>query len=201
MSENSKPLVDGNEALEAVRTLLRYMGEDPDRAGLRDTPKRVLKAWRCDWADGYAAEANLELRFFKDEDAATHEWGEMVLVRDITFNSTCEHHLAPFMGVASIAYIPNRNKGVLGLSKFARIVDVFSHRLQTQERMTAQVAEFIEKNVSEHVGVVVSAEHTCMLTRGVRRAGAKTFTSALRGAFFNEAKTRAEFLRLAMPKE
>jgi len=175
-----------------VRGMLMAIGEDPDREGLLETPARVVKAWD-EWFDGYKRNPQTELKTF--EDGAELCGDEMVLVRDIDFYSHCEHHMAPFFGKAHIAYIPN--KRVVGLSKLARVTDVFAHRLQVQERLTNQIANALVDGLDpQGVGVVLKATHFCMCSRGVNKQGSTTITSALRGAIKEEPSARAEFLRL-----
>ncbi len=183
-------------ALEAVRTLIAYIGDDPDRPGLRDTPSRVLKAWEQDWGKGYVELTPDELlRMFEIEDIIQNNApGQMVVVKDIILHSTCEHHMAPFFGLAHIAYIPD--KGVVGLSKLARVVEYFSRKLQVQERISEQVAGFLSEHLSADVGVLIEAKHMCMCSRGVRQSDSNTITSALRGDFYTSKETRSEFLRL-----
>lgn len=174
-----------------IRTLLAAIGEDPDRAGLRKTPERVEASFR--WLTrGYGQSLTEAVGGAIFEEA--HE--SMILVRDIEFYSLCEHHLLPFFGVAHVAYVPDRR--ILGLSKLPRIVDVFARRLQVQERMTDQIANAVMEVVAPlGAGVVVEASHLCMMMRGVEKQHSRTVTSALRGIFTTDPKTRAEFLRLA----
>lgn len=183
---SNTPVVDTPLA-PLVRSLLAGLGEDPDRPGLAKTPERVEASLR--WlTSGYAL--TVEDALFEEE----HE--SMILVRDIEFYSLCEHHLLPFFGVAHVAYIPDRR--ILGLSKLPRIVDVFARRLQVQERLTDQVANAIMEVVAPRgVGVVLEASHLCMMMRGVEKQHSRTVTSALRGIFTSDSKTRAEFLLLA----
>lgn len=184
-------------ALEAIRVLLRYIGEDPEREGLRATPDRVLRAWSEDWGRGYR-DVPLEdlVRTFDAADTGSEaRYDAMVLVKDIAMHSCCEHHMALFSGAAHIAYIPGA-RGLIGLSKLARVVDHFSRRLQTQERITVQVAGFLSMHLAEHVAVIIEASHSCMSSRGVMQPNAKTVTSALRGDFRDDAATRSEFLKL-----
>jgi GTP cyclohydrolase I len=191
------------EALEAVKTLLRYIGEDPTREGLTETPERVLKAWRGEWGAGYHDPPKALVKLFTEERRIPGgAWGtrplgdrEMILVDNIAFYSHCEHHMAPFFGVAHIGYIASE-KGNVGLSKMARIVEHFSRRLQVQERLTSQIADFIKTEISEHCGVVMRATHMCMSSRGVNQQHAQTSTASLKGAFLKDASTRAEFLAL-----
>ena len=175
-----------------VVAMLHAIGEDPHREGLLETPARVVKAWG-EWFDGYGKDPATVLKTF--EDGAELCGDEMVLVRDIDFYSHCEHHMAPFFGKAHIAYIPK--KRVVGLSKLARVTDIFSHRLQVQERLTNQIANALVDGLDpEGVGVVMKATHFCMCSRGVNKQGSTTITSALRGAIKEEPSARAEFLRL-----
>lgn len=174
----------------AVRELLLAIGEDPDREGLRDTPRRVANMYG-EIFGGMEEDPRSHLKIFTEE-----QNDEMVTVRDIPLYSMCEHHLVPFMGVAHIAYIP-RDGRVIGLSKLARIVNCFARRPQLQERLTAQVADFLEKELNpQGVAVIIEAEHLCMTMRGVRAAGAHTQTSALRGRMKADARTRTEALSL-----
>lgn len=175
------------QALEAVRTLIAYIGDDPDRDGLIDTPRRVLDGWQ-EWGAGYNKRP--DIRMFDNR-----SYNEMVVVNNIRFFSTCEHHMAPFYGEASVAYIPG--PGVAGLSKIARIVDYHARRLQTQERLTCDVADDFVVHMSAHVGVILRATHLCMLTRGVNQPITRTITSALRGKFMTHPNVRKEFLTLA----
>ncbi|MFB9680511.1 GTP cyclohydrolase I FolE [Streptosporangium vulgare] len=188
----AKPLqVDAARLESAVREILIAIGEDPDRDGLRDTPARVARAYAEQFAGlGQTPEDVLTTVFDVDHD-------EMVLVRDIEVYSTCEHHLVPFHGVAHVGYIPNAKGQVTGLSKLARLVDVYARRPQVQERMTSQIADAL-MSVLEPRGVIVviECEHLCMTMRGVRKPGAKTITSAVRGDFRNSDKTRAEAMAL-----
>jgi GTP cyclohydrolase I len=174
---------------DAVRTILTAVGEDPDRDGLLDTPRRVAKMYTEMFAGLHNDPArHLRVTFPENYD-------EMVLVRDITFTSMCEHHLLPFTGVAHVAYLPNGR--VTGLSKLARVVEEVSRRPQVQERMTQQIADLVETELeSSGVAVVIEAEHSCMSIRGVRKPGSKTVTSALRGLFKTNPSTRAEVMSL-----
>lgn len=179
-------------AQRVVADLLRFIGEDPEREGLQETPHRVLKAWRH-WCQGYKLDPAAILKTFED---GAEGADEMVIVRDIQLYSHCEHHMAPFYGKAHVAYIPD--KRIVGLSKLARVVDIFSHRLQVQERLTNQVADAIHEHLQPlGVGVIVEATHFCMCSRGVNKQGSTTVTSALRGAIKDKPEARAEFLRLA----
>lgn len=179
------------KAMEAVRTLLEYIGEDPDREGLVDTPKRVIQAYG-EYFAGYQEKPKKILSTTFNEVGG---YDEMIVLRDIQFHSHCEHHMAPFYGRAHVAYIPN--KKVVGLSKMARLVDVFAKRLQVQERMTAEIADSMEKILKpKGVAVVVEGEHSCMARRGVKKCGARMQTSKLTGLFRKDEKTRQEFLNL-----
>jgi GTP cyclohydrolase I len=178
------------EAEAAVRTLIAWAGDDPDREGLVDTPRRVVKAYQ-EFYSGYGENSNEELaRVFTEVEG----YADMVLVRDITFFSHCEHHMAPFSGKAHVGYFPR--DGVVGLSKLARIVDTFAHRLQTQEALTAQIAGAIEDGLrSRGVAVMIEAEHSCMTMRGVKKHGASTVTTQFTGAF-RDPNERMRFLTL-----
>ena len=173
----------------AVRTILRAVGEDPDRPGLLDTPKRVAKMYAEMFAGLHQDPArHLHVTF-------PEEYEELVLVRDISFTSMCEHHLLPFSGVAHVGYLPNGR--VTGLSKLARVVEEVAHRPQVQERMTQTIADLIETELhTSGVAVVIQAEHSCMSIRGVRNHGSSTVTSALRGVFKTDLSSRSEVLSL-----
>ena len=174
----------------AVRELLIAIGEDPDREGLVETPNRVARMYEEIYA-GLEEDPKQHLKIFNDDNN-----DEMVIVRDIPLYSICEHHLIPFIGKAHIAYIPGNGK-VIGLSKLARIVNCFAKRPQLQERLTAQVADFLYENLEpQGVAVVVEAEHLCMTMRGARASGSQTRTSAMRGIMRSDARTRAEALSL-----
>jgi len=176
-----------------IRRLLQFVGEDPERGGLHETPKRVAKAWAF-WCQGYGMNPADVLKTFED---GAEGVDEMVVVKDIPFYTHCEHHMAPFFGTATIAYLPNGK--VVGLSKLSRLLNVFARRLQVQERLTCQVADALMEHLQpKGAAVVIKARHMCMESRGVCQQGHHTVTSALRGAFKDEAETRAEFLRLAM---
>jgi GTP cyclohydrolase I len=175
----------------AVREILVAVGEDPDRDGLRDTPARVARAYAEQFA-GMRQDPKEVLRTIFD---AGHD--ELVIVRDIEVYSTCEHHLVPFYGVAHVGYIPNAKGEITGISKIARLVDVFAKRPQVQERMTTQIADAMMNILAPRgVIVVVECEHLCMSMRGVRKPGARTVTSAVRGSFRDSHRTRAEALGL-----
>jgi GTP cyclohydrolase I len=179
------------EAEAAVRVLIRWAGDDPNREGLRDTPKRVAKAYRELYA-GYGQDARGVLeRVFEEVEG----YGDMVLVRDIPFHTHCEHHMVPFFGKAHIAYYPAA--GVVGLSKLARVVEVFARRLQTQETMTAQITEAIDEALKPRgVAVLIEAEHMCMSMRGVQKQGAQTITTQFTGVFRDEPAEQVRFLTL-----
>jgi GTP cyclohydrolase I len=173
----------------AVKEILAAVGEDPAREGLRETPARVARMY-AELFSGLHADPRLHLRKF-----FTEKYDEMVLVRDISFNSMCEHHLLPFSGVAHIGYIPNGK--VVGLSKLARVVEVVSHRPQVQERMTEQIANLlIEELDVKGVAVVIEAEHSCMTVRGVRKPGSVCVTSAMKGIFRSSLSSRSEVMNL-----
>ncbi len=174
----------------AVRELLYAIGEDPDREGLVETPNRVARMYE-EIFSGLEEDPKKHLKIFNEDNN-----DEMVIVRDIPLYSICEHHLIPFIGKAHIAYIPGNGK-VIGLSKLARIVNCFAKRPQLQERLTAQVADFLYENLNpQGVAVVVEAEHLCMTMRGARASGSQTRTSAMRGIMRSDARTRAEALSL-----
>jgi GTP cyclohydrolase I len=186
---------DSARAEAAIRELLIAIGEDPDREGLINTPARVARAYRESF-EGLQQDPTEVLTTVFDEG---HD--EMVLVRDISFASFCEHHLLPFMGTASVGYIPNDAGEITGLSKLGRLVEVFARRPQVQERLTTQIADALEQNLNPRgVIVVVQAEHLCMSIRGVRKPGALTVTSAVRGQFRTSVATRSEALSLIHAK-
>jgi len=191
MAKKSRPAppVTQADAEEAVRTLLRWAGEDPAREGLRKTPQRVAEAYR-EWFAGYAVDPREYLgRTFREMAG----YDEMVVLRDIEFESHCEHHMAPIIGKAHVGYLP-RSK-VVGISKLARVVDVFARRFQVQEKMTAEIARCIDEVLQPRgVGVVIEATHECMTTRGVHKRGVSMITSRMLGAFRDDARTRGEFL-------
>jgi GTP cyclohydrolase I len=185
--------VDHARAAAAVRELLLAVGEDPDRPGLRDTPARVARAYAETFAGlGQDPADVLSTTFDEDHD-------ELVLVTDIPMYSTCEHHLVPFHGVAHIGYIPGEDGRVTGLSKLARLVEVYARRPQVQERMTSQIADALLAGLKPRgVIVVIEAEHLCMAMRGVRKPGSRTMTSAVRGILRENAATRSEALSLVL---
>jgi len=185
--------VDGvsqQQAEEAVRVLLRWAGDDPKREGLLDTPTRVVRAYR-DWFSGYATDpAEYVRRTFEEVEG----YDELIVLRGIDFESHCEHHMAPIIGRAHVGYLPT-NK-VVGISKLARVVEGYARRFQVQEKLTAQIANCIDSVLKPRgVGVVIDAIHQCMTTRGVHKRGVSMVTSTMLGAFRDDARTRAEFLR------
>ncbi|MDQ0378747.1 GTP cyclohydrolase I [Amycolatopsis thermophila] len=191
LTPDEGPVFDQARAEKAVRELLEAVGENPDREGLRDTPARVARAYREMFAGLYTDPAAVLERTFDE----SHE--ELVLVTDIPMYSTCEHHLVPFHGVAHVGYIPNSHGKVTGLSKLARLVDLYAKRPQVQERLTSQIADALVRKLQPRgVIVVVEAEHLCMSMRGIRKPGARTTTSAVRGMLQTSATSRAEALEL-----
>ncbi|WP_428148954.1 GTP cyclohydrolase I FolE [Brevundimonas sp.] len=197
----SRPTLVGNdlmtkpsreEALAAVRTLIAWSGDNPDREGLLDTPKRVVDAYG-EWFEGYSADPAKELsRTFED----VQGYDDMVLLRDIEVESHCEHHMAPFLGKAYVAYLPTEK--VVGISKIARVVEIFSKRLQTQETLTQEIAKALEDNLTPAgVAVLIDAEHQCMTTRGVHHRHVSTITTRFTGAFKSDPALVERFLKLA----
>ena len=180
-----------HEVQEAIRTLIRWTGDDPTREGLRDTPKRVARAWK-EYCLGYSEDPAIHLaRVFEEVGG----YDELVLLKDIPFQSHCEHHMAPIIGKASIAYMPTDR--VVGISKLARVLHGFSRRLQVQERLTAEVARCIHEHLKpQGVAVVIEASHSCMTARGVRTPGVTMVTSKLLGCFLDDERSRSEVLRL-----
>lgn len=186
----SGDFMDKERIEKAVREILIAVGEDPDRAGLLETPRRVANMYEELFA-GLSEDPHQHLKFFDEKSN-----DELVIVRDIPFSSMCEHHLLPFVGKAHIAYIPSDNK-IIGLSKLARIVDNFAKKPQVQERLTHDIADFLNDNLSpKGVAVIIEAEHMCMSIRGAKASGSQTQTSALRGILRNDARSRAEVLAL-----
>ncbi len=185
----SEPPVSQAQAEEAVRTLLRWAGDDPSREGLLDTPRRVVKAYR-DWFSGYAEDpAEYLRRTFKEVDG----YDELIVLRDIAFESHCEHHMAPIIGRAHVGYLPTSK--VVGISKLARVVEAYARRFQVQEKLTAQIAHCIEDVLKPRgVGVVIDASHECMTTRGIHKRGVSMVTSQMLGSFREDPRTRSEFL-------
>lgn len=189
MTEEIRHDIPRSQAEDAVRTLLKWAGDDPSREGLLDTPQRVVDAYG-EWFAGYALDPDDYLqRTFEHVGG----YDGMVVLRDIQFESHCEHHMAPIVGRAWVAYIPNGR--VVGISKLARVVDGFARRFQVQEKLTAQIAACINDVLKPRgVGVVIDAVHQCMTTRGVHKRGVSMITSRMTGAFREDARTRAEFL-------
>lgn len=183
------------QRMAAVTAMLLAIGEDPQREGLVETPRRVSEAW-AEWFAGYEMDPAAVIKTF--EEGAKLCGDEMVIVKNIDFYSHCEHHLAPFFGKAHVAYIPD--KRVVGLSKLPRLVDIYAKRLQLQEQLTNQIANAIEQHLQPiGVGVVVEATHFCVCSRGVNKQGSTTITSALRGAIRSRPEARAEFMNLIRP--
>ncbi len=190
LSTQQLPTVTETEMMQAVRTLLIGLGENPDREGLKDTPKRVVKALQF-LTKGY----HESLDELLNGAVFTEDANEMVLVRDIDIFSSCEHHILPIIGRAHVAYIPNGK--VIGLSKIARICEMYARRLQVQERLTLQIADALQGLLKpQGVAVVIEATHMCMVMRGVQKPGSWTVTSAMRGVFAEDARTREEFMNL-----
>ncbi|MBM3154185.1 MAG: GTP cyclohydrolase I FolE [Chloroflexi bacterium] len=188
-------MVDQNKIKTAALAMIRAIGDDPNREGLQDTPRRIAEMYAELFA-GFDMDAKAEL-------AVGFEVGhdEMVILRDIPFYSMCEHHLLPFYGVAHVGYIPNEGGRVVGVSKLARVVEIFAKRLQLQERMTTQIADAIMNALQpKGVAVVIQAEHLCMTMRGIKKPGSNVVTSATRGLFRSRAATRAEFMSLLQGK-
>jgi len=178
--------------IQATKQVIKALGENPDREGLKETPRRVA-AMLEELASGYSVKdpSSVLNPVYK-----TENYSEIILVKDIPFYSLCEHHLLPFFGTASVAYIP-KDKILLGISKIPRVIDVFARRLQIQERLTQQVADTINSTLEPlGVMVIIEAQHLCMMMRGIKKPGAKMTTSALRGAFMKDAKVRAEAMAL-----
>ncbi len=194
LSIESQHNVTDTEMMQAVRTLLIGLKEDPEREGLKDTPKRVVKALRF-LTKGY----HESLDELLNGAVFTEDANEMVLVRDIDIFSSCEHHILPVIGRAHVAYIPNGK--VIGLSKIARICEMYARRLQVQERLTVQIADALQGLLKpQGVAVVLEASHMCMVMRGVQKPGSWTVTSAMRGVFAEDARTRDEFMNLIRHK-
>ena len=194
MSDTSKPADAGDvsreQAEDAVRVLLRWAGENPAREGLLDTPKRVVKAYR-DWFSGYTLDPDDYLQRTFEEVAG---YDELIVLRDIQFESHCEHHMAPIIGRVHVGYLPDGK--VVGISKLARVVDAYARRFQVQEKMTAQIADCIQRVLQPRgVGVVVDGAHECMTTRGVHKRGVSMVTSKMLGSFRDDPRTRSEFLQ------
>ncbi len=178
-------------AEDAVRTLLLWAGEDINREGLIDTPTRVASAYK-DWFSGYK---DNPVEFLKRTFEEVEGYDEMIVLRDIQFESHCEHHMAPIIGTAHVGYIPDGK--VVGISKLARVVEAFARRFQVQEKMTAQIAQCIDEVLNPRgVGIIIKASHQCMTTRGVHKTGVSMVTSQMLGEFREDARTRAEFLQM-----
>ena len=189
-SDQERNGVARQQAEDAVRTLLRWAGENPEREGLIDTPKRVVNAYG-DWFSGYRDEPREYLERTFEEVAG---YDELIVLRDIAFESHCEHHMAPIIGKVHVGYLPDGK--VVGISKLARVVETYARRLQVQEKMTAQIANCIQHVLQPRgVGVVVEGSHECMTTRGIHKRGVSMITSKMLGNFREDARTRAEFLR------
>jgi GTP cyclohydrolase I len=189
MDENNG--VTREQAEAAVRILLQWSGDDPAREGLRDTPARVARAYE-DWFSGYAIDPTEYLRRTFEEVAG---YDEMIVLRDIEFESHCEHHMAPIVGRAHVGYLPTDK--VVGISKLARVVEAYARRFQVQEKLTAQIAHTIDDVLKPRgVGVVIEAVHQCMTTRGVHKTGVSMVTSQMLGVFREDARTRSEFMRI-----
>ncbi|TCJ37256.1 GTP cyclohydrolase I FolE [Parafrankia sp. BMG5.11] len=188
--DEGKPPVPA-DVQEAIRTVIRWAGDDPSREGLLDTPKRVARAWK-EYCLGYAEDPSVHLSRVFDEVGG---YNEIVLLKDIPFQSHCEHHMAPIIGKAAIAYLPNDR--VVGISKLARVLHGFARRLQVQERLTAQVADCIWNHLHpQGVAVVIEAAHSCMTARGVRTPGVSMITSRMMGTFLDDPRSREEVLKL-----
>ena len=188
-NKSTKPSQD--EAIEAVKTLIRWAGDNPQREGLSETPKRVIKSYK-DFFSGYELEPREILsKKFKEVDG----YDEMIILKNIRLESHCEHHMVPFIGNAHVGYLPK--KKVVGLSKLARLVEVFAKRLQIQEKLTAQIANAIDEVLQpKGVGVIIEASHLCVSTRGIHKPESKMVTSRMLGSFRNDQATRKEFLDL-----
>jgi len=183
--------VTREEAEKAIETLLGWIGEDPSREGLRKTPKRVAAAYE-DWFKGYQDDPE---DFLNKTFSEVEGYDEMVVLKDIRYESHCEHHMAPIIGRVHVGYLPN--KKVIGISKLARVVESYAKRLQVQERMTAQIANCIQNTLKpKGVGVIVEGTHQCMTTRGIRKSGVSMITSQLLGDFRTDQSTRIEFLNI-----
>ena len=191
-----KPKVSDKEAEQAFRTILKWIGEDPNREGLLETPKRVVKAFK-EYFKGYKEDPNQVLdKTFGDVEG----YDDMVVQKNISVQSHCEHHMAPIIGVAHVAYLPN--KRVVGLSKLARVVEVFSKRLQTQERLTMQIADALMKGLDAHgVAVTIDSTHQCMTMRGIKKERATTITNYFLGKFKNDLSIQNRFLKFISGKD
>ncbi len=188
-------MIDEAKIKKAVKELLEAIGENPSRQGLKDTPRRVAEMY-VELFAGFGKDAKLDL-------GVDFELGhrEMVVVKDIPFYSMCEHHLLPFYGVAHVGYIPNKEGRIVGISKLARVVETVARRPQVQERMTTEIADIIYNGLrATGAGVVIQAEHMCMIMRGIKKPGSNVITSALRGTFKSQAVSRAEFFSIIQPR-
>lgn len=176
------------QVLQAVRILIKYIDDNPDRPELEQTPERFISAWENEWGVG--------IKQYLDTNTLTKfdnfDYDQMIIEKDITFFSHCEHHLAPFFGKVHVAYFPNRK--LVGLSKLVRVVDYFSRRLQVQERLTSQIVDFMAENISPDCAIMIKGIHTCMTSRGVRQPESQTITTALRGIFRTDPSAQQEFL-------
>lgn len=187
--------LDSDRIRKAALDIIQAIGDDPGREGLADTPQRIAEMY-AELFSGIHMDAQ---KVLSSGFSAGHR--EMVIVRDIPFYSMCEHHFLPFYGTVHIGYIPNSNGRVVGISKLAQVVEIYSRRLQIQERMTKQIADVIMESLNpDGVGVVIQAEHLCMIMRGIKKAGSNVITSAMRGGFQRRSATRAEFLSLVQGK-
>ena len=189
MTDDIRNNISRQQAEAAVRTLLQWAGDDPTREGLLDTPRRVARAYE-EWFGGYTLDADAYMaRTFEEVGG----YDEMVVLRDIEYESHCEHHMAPIIGKVHIGYLPNGK--VVGISKLARVVEAYARRFQVQEKMTAQIANCIQRALNPRgVGVVIEAAHECMTTRGIHKRGVSMVTSKMLGDFRDDARTRSEFL-------
>ena len=191
LKKNKSLKISENQALDAVKTLIRWAGDDPEREGLRETPKRVIKSYK-DFFSGYNLDPREILsKKFKEVEG----YDEIIILKNIRLESHCEHHMVPFIGTAHVGYLP-KNK-IVGLSKLARLVETFAKRLQIQEKLTAQIANAIDEVLQPRgVGVIIEASHLCVATRGIRKPDSKMVTSRMLGSFRNDQATRKEFLDL-----
>ena len=191
LKKNKSLKISENQALDAVKTLIRWVGDDPEREGLRETPKRVIKSYK-DFFSGYNLDPREILsKKFKEVEG----YDEIIILKNIRLESHCEHHMVPFIGTAHVGYLP-KNK-IVGLSKLARLVETFAKRLQIQEKLTAQIANAIDEVLQPRgVGVIIEASHLCVATRGIHKPDSKMVTSRMLGSFRNDQATRKEFLDL-----
>jgi GTP cyclohydrolase I len=191
LKKNKSLKISENQALDAVKTLIRWAGDDPEREGLRETPKRVIKSYK-DFFSGYNLDPREILsKKFKEVEG----YDEIIILKNIRLESHCEHHMVPFVGTAHVGYLPK--KKIVGLSKLARLVETFAKRLQIQEKLTAQIANAIDEVLQPRgVGVIIEASHLCVATRGIHKPDSKMVTSRMLGSFRNDQATRKEFLDL-----